>query len=147
MEKKKIGAFYGISFDGEIYKFIVLSNNKIICPEESPKEFDRVILKPRFLLVDGKVNSKFLGEWHESHAPHKTIDGLIKEYQIEPELFDHLIANNMLGYSADMAEFYGFPCEYAYDKQKGMHQFKGKPFKWASKKGPVLVKQKSGHFN
>ena len=52
----------------------------------------------------------------------------------------------MIKYSNDMAYFYGFEDKQGYDSEP-RHYGVGSPFKWAKKKGPVLVKQKNGRFN
>ena len=136
MEKNIIGKFYAIAFDETVYEFIVYDNKRIECPKLDAKSVYRIIIKPRFMLFADEM--VFLNP-----AKHGVTDGLIKEFNIDDDLFDYLKTNGMIMYSTDMAYLYGF------DDKKG-HDLpfkKGRPFKWAEKKGPVLVKQKKGQFN
>ena len=134
MEREVVGRFYGIRFDELIYDFIVYSDGKIVCPTVSNEEYDRIHLKPRFGLI-GKRS------FVRSSVDNSMIDSLVREYVIDPSLFDYMINNNMIKYSIDMAEYYGFNPEYAFDKK-----YNPKPFKWAAKKGKILAKQKQGIF-
>ena len=52
----------------------------------------------------------------------------------------------MIIYSNDMAYLYGFNDKNGYDSDPN-HYGVGSPYKWAKKKGPILVKQKKGQFN
>ena len=94
------------------------------------------------MLFASKDGAKYFDHYVESNANRKCSDGLIKEYIISPEIFCYMAFHQMIEYSVDMAEYYGLEPECAYDKK-----YTGKPFKWASKKGKVLVKQKQGIFN
>ncbi len=135
MERKIVGRFYGIRFDELIYGFIVYADGKIVCPNVSKDEYDRIYLKPRFELIGKK-------SFMHSNADHNKIDGLVREYVIEPELFEYMIENDIIRYSVDMAQYYGFDSKYAFDKE-----YNPRPFKRAGKKGKVLIKQKQGLFN
>ena len=52
----------------------------------------------------------------------------------------------MIRYSTDMAYLYGFEDKNGYDSEPGYYGV-GSPYKWAKKKGPILVKQRKGQFN
>ena len=52
----------------------------------------------------------------------------------------------MIRYSNDMAYLYGFTDTKGYDSDP-RHYGVGSPYKWAKKKGPILVKQRKGQFN
>ena len=67
----------------------------------------------------------------------------IESVEIDADLLAYMRLNNMIMYSTDMAYLYGFKDKSGYDRE-----FKeGHPFKWAKKKGPILVKQKKGKYN
>ena len=140
MEKKLVGRFYGVRFDNLIYGFNVYSNGKIVCPNVSDKEFSKIVLKPRFKLINDKNGIKYCRNYMNSNA--KNNEELIKEYIIDPALLHYMVKTGMAFYSVDMAIYYGLDLDNAYDRDAT-----GSPFKWASKKGKVLVKQKQGVFN
>ena len=148
MDKKEIGRFKAISFDDKVHEFIVNEDDSISFPEIGEFSFDRMILKPRFQLYCLYLKRGYVGEYI-SNAPHDKIDGLIREYVIDDELFDYLLERGIILYSSDMAYYYGFKEKEGYDRKDsaGFFKFKGRPFKWAAKKVPVLVKQKQGQFN
>lgn len=140
MERQEIGRFSATSFDDKIFDFIVFTDNTIDCPTLNINSIKRIELKPRFVLrcedsyyvYDAPANRKY------------TDSKLIAKYDIEDELFKHLKENDMIFYSVDMAYLYGFSDKDGYDKGKyGV----GSPYKWAKKKGPILVKQKEGKYN
>ena len=102
------------------------------CPAIGAEFIYRIVIKPRFQLF----SKKFTYINPAKYGGH--IDGLIREYNISDDLFDYLVEHNMIMYSTDMAYLYGFKDKSGYDREfKG-----GNPFKWAEKKGPILVKQK-----
>ena len=55
-------------------------------------------------------------------------------------------SNGMIRYSNDMAYLYGFSDTRGYDSDP-RHYGVGSPYKWAKKKGPILVKQRKGQLN
>lgn len=137
MEKHEVGRFYATRYDGLTYEFVVNNNATMDCPALGVESGKRLIIKPRFVLF---------GEESVHLCPAKhggNIEGLIKEYSIDDDLFDYLKVHDMIKYSTDMAYLYGFKDKNGYDiKDKSGH-----PFKWAEKKGPILVKQKKGQYN
>ena len=137
MERCELGRFYATSFDSNVFEFIVFNDNTISCPQLGIDSFDRIILKPRFILVGEDFYYT-----HEAKADKKyqSAPGLIENYEINEDLFNHLKENEMIKYSTDMAYLYGFSDTNGYDKNK-------RAYKRAEKKGPVLVKQKKGNFN
>ena len=140
MEKQLIGRFYAMSFDGNIIEFIVFNDNTIDCPELNVYNFKRIELKPRFVMWDEK-------NYYRYNVPASHYSGyskLIESYDINENLFAYLKQNGMIIYSTDMAYLYGFSDTDGYDK-KGYNV--GSPYKWAKKKGPILVKQRKGQFN
>lgn len=137
MEKQVIGMFKAITFDDEVYDFIVNDNQTIDCPKLNLEDMDRINLKPRFEMHRSDL-------WYISKASSKVSDGLIREYDIDEELFAYLKENGMIRYSTDMAYLYGFSDKEGYDRRNPCVP---SPYKWAKKKGPILVKQKEGKFN
>ncbi len=143
MERYEINRFYATSFDDEMIEFIVFSDNTIDCPTLGINSFNRIILKPRFVLVGEKL--------YYTYTTRKKIgfndsSDLIKNYDIDEELFDYMKENGMIRYSNDMAYLYGFEDKNGYDSDP-RHYGVGSPYKWAKKKGPILVKQRKGQFN
>ncbi len=137
MEKHEIGRFYATRFDEEVYEFIVNSDATIDCPAIGAESASRILIKPRFELYSR--NRSYINP-----AKHGgNIDGLIREYDIDDDVFDYLREHNMIMYSTDMAYLYGFKDKIGYDR--GYKE--ARPFKRAEKKGPILVKQKKGQYN
>ena len=137
MEKKEIGRFYATRFDEKVYEFIVNSDKTMDCPAIGAKSIYRIVIKPRFELFS-KNHSCINPAKHGGHT-----EGLIREYNIDDDLFVYLRQNSMIMYSTDMAYLYGFKDKSGYDR----YAKEGHPFKWAEKKGPILVKQKKGIYN
>lgn len=143
MEKQEIGRFYATSFNGISFEFIVFDDNTMDCPTLNLSSFSRIELKPRFVLsgkdlyytYDAKANTKYT-------SPQE----LIGNYDIDEDLFDYLKQNGMIRYSNDMAYLYGFSDTNGYDSDPRYYGV-GSPYKWAKKKGPILVKQRKGQFN
>lgn len=141
MERQEIGRFYAKSFNGVVIEFIVYDDNSMSCPALNVDSFEKINLKPRFGIKSGE-------QYFEYNVPacHYGECQLIENYDIEENLFEYLKENQMIKYSNDMAYFYGFEDKQGYDSEP-RHYGVGSPFKWAKKKGPVLVKQKNGRFN
>lgn len=143
MEKHEIGRFYATSFNDIVFEFIVFNDNTMDCPTLGISSFNRIELKPRFVLsgkdfdytYDAKPNGKYSSQQE-----------LIGDYDIDEELFDYMKQNEMIKYSTDMAYLYGFSDTNGYDSDP-RHYGVGSPYKWAKKKGPILVKQRKGQFN
>lgn len=142
MEKQEIGRFYAKTFDGVTIEFIVFDNNTIDCPTLEIYNINLMELKPRFNLwgEEGFYSYDVPASYSITNSK------LIGNYDIEPELFDYLKQNQMIIYSNDMAYLYGFEDKKGFDSEP-RHYGVGSPFKWAKKKGPILVKQKKGQFN
>lgn len=141
MEKQEIGRFWATTFDGKKIEFIVYNDNTMACPTLNIKLFKKMELKPRFCL------------WNENDcytynvaASHFDESQLIENYAIDEELFVYLKANKMIRYSTDMAYLYDFVDKCGYDSDPRNYGVSS-PYKWAKKKGPILVKQKKGQFN
>lgn len=135
MEKQMIGKFFAESFNGKVYEFIIYNDNTMSCPEMTDNRIYRILLKPRFeLLCENNV-------W-KSLPDTKNSKDMIKNYYIHDEIFAYLKEKDMIRYSTDMAYLYDFCDKDGYDKKyREPH-----PYKWAEKKGKVLVKQKQGEF-
>ena len=135
MEREEVGRFNAVRFDREVYEFIVYDNRTMDCPALGAENAIRLVVKPRFLLFGN-------GMIFVNPAMPGVRDGLIKDFDINEELFEYLKGNNMISYSTDMAYLYGFRDKNGFDVAD-----KGHPYKWAEKKGPILVKQKRGQYN
>ena len=143
MEKQEIGRFHAMSFNRIVFEFIVFDDNTMDCPTLNLSSFNRIELKPRFVL-----KGKDLYYTHNVKAKEENASPqeLIGNYDIDDELFDYLKQNRMIKYSTDMAYLYGFGDKNGYDSDHGCYGV-GSPYKWARKKGAILVKQKKGQFN
>lgn len=141
MERLEVARFYAKSFDEKVIEFIVFNDNTMACPTLNIESFKRIILKPRFELIGENVHYTY-------DAPPTTYfeSKLIESYDIDENLFAYLKENGMIRYSTDMAYLYGFEDKNGYDSEPG-HYGVGSPYKWAKKKGPILVKQRKGQYN
>lgn len=140
MERQEIGRFYAQTFDENTIEFIVYNDNTIDCPILNIFSYNKIILKPRFIIVNYKKYYKYDVESYHYCTKSK----LIARYDIDDQLFLYLKENKMISYSTDMAYLYGFIDKDGFDKKRyGV----GSPYKWAKKKGSILVKQKNGNFN
>lgn len=141
MDKQVIGNFSATSFDGVTIEFIVFDDNTMDCPTLNIESFKRINLKPRFDLIGENVHYTY-----NVPASHFEESRLIENYDIDEDLFAYLKENGMIRYSTDMAYLYGFEDKCGYDSDP-RHYGVGSPYKWAKKKGPILVKQRKGQFN
>lgn len=141
MGKQEIGRFYASSFDEKLLEFVVYDDNTMNCPTLEIDSFDKIELKPRFRIWREK-------RYYDYNVPsYRYGDSqLIGCYDIDEDLFAYLKERKMIKYSTDMAYLYGFEDKYGYDSEPN-HCGVGSPYKWAKKKGPILVKQRSGQFN
>lgn len=130
----EMGRFTATSFNGRKFEFILTSDDMLHLPEYSEESYKRLIIKPRFLLMGEKCDLK-IGS--------KDPKDLIQSYDIDDKLLDYMYYNGIVNFSSDMSYLYDFKIKQGYDS----YQLNGKPFKWASKKGKVLQKQKEGKFN
>lgn len=136
--KKELTSFSAETFGGETYTFNVRENT-IECPKLNVFGITTIELKPRFVMYC--TNNRYYR--YNAPAVHdKESHYLICAYNIEENLFRRLKEKGMIMYSTDMAYFYNFKDKEGFDSKS-----KSAPFKWAGKKGPILVKQKSGIFN
>ncbi len=142
MEKQEIGRFYAKSFDENVIEFIVFDDNTIDCPILGAYSFKCIELKPRFVLWNEKNYYIYDVPASRDGANSK----LIGNYEIDEELFESLKQKRMIRYSNDMAYLYGFEDKKGFDSAPKYYGV-GSPYKWAKKKGPILVKQRKGQFN
>ena len=143
MEKQELGRFYVTTFNEIIFEFIVFNDNTIDCPTLNLSSFNRIELKPRFILSG---NGSYYTYNVKAKEKNTNPQELISNYDIDDELFDYLKQNRMIRYSTDMAYLYGFSDKNGYDSEP-KYSGVGSPYKWAKKKGPILVKQRKGQFN
>lgn len=153
MEKQEIGKFYATSFNDIVIEFIVFDDNTIDCPTLGLQDYNSIELKPRFELYGHKIDKD--GNFYDFKSytydvkpkeKFKNPQELIGNYDIDEKLFDYLKQNGMIRYSNDMAYLYGFSDTNGYDSDP-RHYGVGSPYKWAKKKGPILVKQRKGQLN
>ena len=154
MEKLEIGRFYAVSFDEKIVlEFVAYDNITIDCPTLGLYDYKIVELKPRFRLFKYKIDEE--GKRYDykeykynikSPDKYKNPLGLIGRINIDEDLFYYLKEKSMIFYSTDMAYLYDLPDKNGYDSGRS-HYGVGSPYKWAKKKGPILVKQRRGQLN
>ena len=142
MERMEYGRFHAVSFNDNDFEFIVFDDKTMDCPTLGISRFDWMELKPRFVLSGNGINYTHNVNGKDVNTNSQE---LIGNYIIDDELFSYLKQNGMIRYSTDMAYLYGFSDKNGYDHRKN-YGVKS-PFKWAKKKGPILVKQKEGKFN
>ena len=135
MGRVELGRFYALAWDEKTYEFIVNNDKTIDLPELGIKEINKIVISPRFKLVKFAPTPKTI-------QPLKDSDKLIKNFEINEDLFKYLKENYMIRYSTEMAYLYEFKDKRGFDAK-----YKGHPFKWAEKKGPILVKQRNGEFH
>ena len=147
--QKEIKYFSAVAFDGSTYNFSITSNGEISC-EQFNMSFPASIieLKPNFVLRSSDWRSVSSLDDYLRNELCKKSDGLslISKWNISDEVFEYLINNRKLMYSSQMAVFYGFDLNYAYDKQHNKRVFKSfrnKP----DAKSRILAPQKRGKFN
>ena len=153
MEKLEIGRFYAVSFDEKIVlEFVVYDNNTIDCPTLGLQDYKEIDLKPRLHMLRYKEDEN--GDKYDYKGytldikpteKYKNPLGLIGKYNMDEDLFYYLKENHMINYSSDMAYLYDLPDKYGYDHNDRLGV--RSPFKWAKKKGPILVKQRQGQLN
>ena len=156
MEKQIIGNFSAITFEKEIFEFIVYNDNTMSCPTLGIDSIIEINLKPRFILKGKdfiyKYEAKDKGVYNtpERTSATKPSKVLIGEYNIDEELFIYLKENKMIKYSTDMAYLYGFNDKEGYDSYRNLSVHS--PYKWAKKKArkygtEILRNQKLGWSN
>lgn len=138
-EKRVIGRFTATTWTDEDIHFIVYENNTMDCPTIEKKNIQRMIIKPRFELYGIRFSRSYKTKYIDRYVSDFN---LVKEYDIDPELFSYLKNMGMIRYSTEMAYLYDFEDKKGYD-----YKDKTRAFKWAKTKGPILKKQKRGHFN
>lgn len=140
MEKQEIGRFYAVSYSTDIMTFIVFDDNTMFCTRYPNLVIKRMEIKPRFVLYGDDFKVTY--DAKPVHFPERS--NLICDYSFveDEELFNYLKKNSMIRYSTDMAFLYGLPNLEGYDKK-----YVRSPYKRASKKGPILARQRNGYFN
>lgn len=134
------GYFNAITFDDQIYEFIVDGEGNIYCDAIiKDRAIKKLIMKPNFeaILVNGGwVSCDCLARMNGGRK------SLIKDYNISPQLAEKLVLNHSIMYSVDMAYLYGLDYRYAYDRED-----QTRAFKHVKNPAKRLVKQKQGIFN
>lgn len=140
MNKELVGTFDLMAFNTRVYRFEVYSDNTMSCKDLELENITKLYLKPRFEL---SINNRFFKLPYNLRE-----DELICDMVYDDDLFQYLCNNRLISFSTDMAYLYDLPVKEGYDIKfiKGQKN-SGTPYKWASKKGPVLQRQKQGQFN
>lgn len=140
----EIKYFSAVTFDNNIYHFAVTPEGEIYCNEFGISIPAYLLeLKPNFVLRDQSKRTLYSLDDHINNRNKSK--ALIKEFIIEPELFNYLRENHMIIYCTDMAFLYGFDPKYAYDAYSQKRAFKSYRNN-EKKKTKILAKQKQGIF-
>ncbi len=140
MEKELIGFVDLVSFNGNVYSFLVYNDCTMDCVSIGIEGITKLYLKPRFEVETVDANYGL--------SANMKNDDLICQINIDEDMFDYLYQNGMLIFSTDMAYLYDLPIKEGFDSQRRKrNNNSGTPYKWASKKGQILTRQKAGIFN
>jgi len=145
MSTEETKCFSAVTYEGNIYNFVITNKGDIFC-----LEFDLAIstqlieLKPNFILRNEEGRSFYsLDDYVRERKLKKS---LISEWIIDEEVFEYLINNRRIMYSTQMAVLYGFDPKYAFDVK-----YQKRAFKYSrnnpAKRTKVLKPMKSGIFN
>ena len=145
MELEEVRYFSAVTYDNSIYRFIVPLEGDIYCCEFNIlTPANTVELKPNFILRDKCGRSFYSLDDHTRERKIKK--SLIREWIIDEDLFEYLINNKKIIYSAQMAILYGFDPQYAFDAR-----YQKRAFKYSRnnplKRTRALESMKAGKFN
>jgi len=134
-----VGFFFAITYDNQVYRFIVNNNGTMYCNDLlENKAITKLIIKPNFEIIheDGISN------YRELTNQYKDAKNLIGSYCMTKELNEYLIEENLISYSTDMAYLYDLNPSYARDANE-----QSRAFKYQKSNSKRLAKQKQGIFN
>ena len=143
--KKEIGTFKGITFHEEVIDFIVKSDgiycdvlSKRLRKEDQKRPIRMLQLKPNFQYWYFDNFSRCIPRYFKESGMHNS---LIKRFEIDKNLLITMSQLQLIRYSKEMAIFYDFDTEFAFDKEQQTRSFKHV--------GPdkFLEKAKKGIFN
>lgn len=143
-----IGQFWAITFDNQVYNFIVTDQLSLYCPQIGEnRQIKSLAIKPNFeiCLNGGSLRHAVdLAKRHRGESYYENGEKIpyVAKYIIPEQLIGVLVANEVISYSTDMAYLYGLNPDYACDRK-----FKGRAFKHVSDKRNILVKQRRGIYN
>lgn len=133
-----IGRFNATSYNDQDINFIVYNDNTIDCPVLDMKGIRRMVLKPRFELISEDFHYTYRTP---NDGKYTTSPDLIKEYNIEEDLFDYLKSHEIIRYSTEMAYLYDFKDKEGYDAKE-----KTRAYKW-KKSAKSLELRREGKFD
>lgn len=148
LEENIIGQFFAITFDDQVYNFIVTDQLSLYCPQIGEERLiESLAIKPNFEIRLKKGSLRYavdLAKRHRGDSYYEDGKNLpyVAKYIIPEHLVDVLVANEVISYSTDMAYLYGLNPDYAYD-----FYFQTRAFKHVPDKSNILVKQKKGQYN
>lgn len=142
---EEVRYFSAVTFDDNTYNFAVTPEGNIYCCEFDLAEPAKIIeFKPNFILRN-KYGRPFYSL--DDYARERKFDkSLIREWIIDEDLFELLINDRKILYSAQMAVLYGFDPKYAFDANDQKRAFKYSRHNEA-KRARILEPMKSGKFN
>ena len=133
-----VGRFNATSYNDKDMSFIVYNDDTIDCPTLDMSGIRRMVLKPRFELISEDYYYTYRTP---NDGNYTTSPDLIKEYDIDEDLFDYLKSHDMIRYSTEMAYLYDFKDKEGYDIKE-----KSRAYKW-KKSAKSLELRKEGKLN
>ena len=131
------------TFDGNTHLFYLVKREEkyYLKYERDERLITRLIIKP-----DAWVYFKDGGYEHGTRLLRPCLKGdtkaLVKNFTIDPNIFDILIGNNLVSYSKAMADLYHLPAKFSRD-----YQYHHRDYKHSKNKNKVLKKMQQGNFN
>lgn len=148
MEKDGMKYFKAVSYDKEIYHFVITPDGEICCIEFGLEYTgDKIEINPNFVLRDKEYRTVYsLDSYFRDNNKKKTNKSLISEWIIPKQVLKYLYDNKKIRYSTIMALVHGFDIDGANDRH---HQ--GRLIKIADEKpekfARILAPYKTGKFH
>lgn len=137
--------FSALTFDNNTYNFAITPNGEISCAEFGITVPASIIeLKPNFVLRRADGSTIYSLDDHIRTRNKKK--SLICQWIIDEDVFEYLINNKKVMYSADMAVYYGFAEDYrkhAFDAYHNKNSYKRR----TKRRIQAFEARKAGKFN
>ena len=143
--KEELKSFSAVTFDDKTYNFLITPEGGIYCDEfDIAEEASIIELKPNFVLRrDNGTTIYSLENYARENNFQKS---LIREWVIDDETYYELLSQKKLMFSTQMAIFYGFDPQKAFDYASQKRAFKMSRNN-EEKRTKVLSRMKKGQFN
>jgi len=143
MDSRKEPKFFtAVTFDNNTYNFAITPNGEISCSEFGITTPASIIeLKPNFVLRRADGSTIYSLDDHTRNRNKKK--SLIYKWNIDEDVLNYLIKNQKVMYSAEMAVYYGFNPDYAFDAYYNKNGFKRR----TRRRIQAQEARKNGKFN